>query len=65
MDPRDLAVRIIPCLDVDDGRVVAFASFALATWVLADDDTPSVGFDNAAAAGPRRRAGANDGAREQ
>src|SRR3979409_2593936 len=28
MDPRDLAVRIIPCLDVDDGRVVKGVNFA-------------------------------------
>jgi imidazole glycerol-phosphate synthase subunit HisF len=27
MDPRDLAVRIIPCLDVDDGRVVKGINF--------------------------------------
>ena len=27
MDPRDLAVRIIPCLDVDDGRVVKGVNF--------------------------------------
>ncbi|OBI84267.1 imidazole glycerol phosphate synthase subunit HisF [Mycobacterium sp. E740] len=27
MDPKDLAVRIIPCLDVDDGRVVKGVNF--------------------------------------
>src|SRR3979411_2006475 len=27
MDPNDLAVRIIPCLDVDDGRVVKGVNF--------------------------------------
>ena len=27
MDPRDLAIRIIPCLDVDDGRVVKGVNF--------------------------------------
>ncbi len=27
MNPRDLAVRIIPCLDVDDGRVVKGVNF--------------------------------------
>src|SRR5919199_5324153 len=28
MDPNDLAVRVIPCLDVDDGRVVKGVNFA-------------------------------------
>jgi cyclase len=27
MDPKDLAVRVIPCLDVDDGRVVKGVNF--------------------------------------
>src|SRR5215468_10248296 len=27
MNPKDLAVRIIPCLDVDDGRVVKGVNF--------------------------------------
>ena len=27
MDPKDLAIRIIPCLDVDDGRVVKGVNF--------------------------------------